>query len=247
MTPIDELPFKAEPSARWVRVKFGGEFVADSRNTLLVWDKHYIPTYFFPQDDVRMDLLEPSGKSRGQRTTYHIKVNGKTAENAAWSYTDPLSERTEVKDYVAFRWHKMDAWFEEEERIFVHARDPHKRVDVLSSSRHVQVKVNGQTLADTSTPYLLFETGLPTRYYIPRQDVRLDLLEPAAHETSCPYKGTASEYWSVKAGDKKLENVAWSYPTPIIDKIEGLICFFNEKVDLYVDGELQERPQTPWS
>ena len=130
----------------------------------------------------------------------------------------------------------------------MHARDPHKRVDVLVSSRHVQVGIGGEIVADTRRPYLLFETWLPTRYYLPRDDVRMDLLEPSGLTTRCPYKGLAT-YWSVRVGEATERNVVWSYAEPIPEcpKINGLLCFFNERVDLTVDGVLQPRPQTPWS
>jgi uncharacterized protein (DUF427 family) len=132
--------------------------------------------------------------------------------------------------------------------VFVHARDPHKRVDVVASSRYVRVVIAGETVAETRRPYLLFETGLPTRYYIPREDVRMDLLEPAGLQTRCPYKGIAS-YWSVRIGDHIAINGVWSYQETIPEcpKIKDLLCFFNERVDLYVDGELQARPQSMWS
>ena len=132
----------------------------------------------------------------------------------------------------------------EEEEVFVHVRDSHKRVDVLESSRHVVVSVNGETLADTRHPRLLFETGLPTRYYVPPEDVRMDLLRPSEKHTQCPYKGTAS-YWSAEGE----EDVAWYYPEPIAEqpKLAGLIAFFNERVDIEVDGEPEERPETQWS
>src|SRR5690606_20200851 len=118
------------------------------------------------------------------------------------------------------------------------------RVDVLSSSRHVRIEVNGVTVADSRSPRLLFETGLPTRYYLPKTDVRLDLLEPTDTVTHCPYKGTA-EYWSVN-GEKDL---AWSYRTPLpeSEKIAGLIAFYDEKVDVYVDGVRQDRPTTKFA
>jgi len=138
----------------------------------------------------------------------------------------------------------MDAWYEEEDEVFVHARDPHKRVDVLQSSRHVVVSVGGTVLADSRRPCLLFETGLPTRYYIPPDDVRMDLLRPSEKHTQCPYKGTASYLSS-----ETEEDIAWFYPEPIPEqpRIAGLIAFFNERVDVEVDGEPEERPETQWS
>jgi uncharacterized protein (DUF427 family) len=142
----------------------------------------------------------------------------------------------------------MDAWFEEDEEVYVHPRDPHKRVDAIPSSRNVRIEVDGVEIANTNRPTLLFETGLPTRYYISRADVRLDLLEPTETMTQCPYKGRA-QYWSIKTGEKVHKDFVWSYPFPIPEcpKIEKLMAFFNERVDIYVDGELQERPKTQWS
>jgi len=143
----------------------------------------------------------------------------------------------------------MDAWFEEDDEVFVHPRDPYHRVDVLNSSRHVKVIVGGEVVAETTRPRLLFETGLPTRYYIPKLDVRLDLLTPTNTSTRCPYKGKAS-YWTVNLGGKEFTDIVWGYPAPIPEcpKIENLLCFYDEKVDaVYVDGELQPKPVTPWS
>jgi len=149
---------------------------------------------------------------------------------------------------VAFYWNKVDAWYEEAEQIFAHPRDPYHRVDVLDSARHVRVVIDGQPIAETSRPRLLFETGLPTRYYIPQQDVRMDLLTATDRHTRCPYTGEAS-YWTVKVGSAELADLAWSYLDPIQEcpKIRGYVSFFNEKVDIYVDGELQTRPITAWS
>ena len=242
-----------EPSPRWVRVRFRGETIADSKRVMLMREKGRLPVYYFPQEDVRMDLFLTSDYTthcprKGDATHWTVKVSGKVAENAAWSYPDPKSDWAPIKGYVAFYWSKMEHWFEEEEEVFVHARDPYKRVDILPSSRHVQVVIDGITVADSQRPHLLFETGLPTRYYIPQDDVRMEYLEPSDTQTRCPYKGIAA-YWSVKVDDKVYKDLVWGYPDPIPEcpKIKGLLCFFNEKVDLYVDGELQERPKTPWT
>jgi uncharacterized protein (DUF427 family) len=241
---------KFEPSERWVRVELNGEYVADSRRVLLVWERHHIPRYYFPRADVRQEWLEPTGDGPDDagKIYCNVKVGNRVAKRAAWHLADPPAGCAALEDYVAFAWHKLDHWYEEEEEVFVHPRDPYKRVDAIPSSRHVQVVINGETVADTRQPTLLFETDLPTRYYLPREDVRLELLEPAQGTTSCPYKGVAS-YWSAKIGDELFRNIVWSYPDPIPEcpKIKGLLCFYNEKVDIYVDGELQPRPQTPWS
>jgi uncharacterized protein (DUF427 family) len=170
------------------------------------------------------------------------------ADNPAWSYQHPQPERSDIKRYLAFYWNQVDAWFEEDEEVLVHPRDPYHRVDVLSSSRHVRVAVAAVTLAETHRPWLLFETGLPTRYYLPKVDVCMDLLVPTESETQCPYKGRA-RYWSAKVGDTVEEDVAWSYPFPIPEcpKIQNLVAFYNERADIWVDGELQPKPETPWS
>jgi uncharacterized protein (DUF427 family) len=148
---------------------------------------------------------------------------------------------------ITFSWRDGLTWFDEDEPLFAHARDPHKRVDVAPSSRHVRVEVDGELLAESRRPLVLFENPLPVRYYLPTEDVRVDLL-PSDTRTSCPYKGHAS-WWSGRLGDRVLEDIAWSYPSPVPEnpRIAGLICFRNERVDLVVDGERLERPVTPWS
>ncbi len=246
------IHFSPEPSPRWVRVKFGGEMVADSKRVFLLrqYGPGRLPTYYFPFDDVRTDLLHPmmNDPSSDDTTYWTVKAGERVAERAAWTLVAPSPDLAALKEYMTFAWNAMDAWYEEEEEIFAHARDPYHRVDVLPSSRHVRVVIAGMTVADTRRPWLLFETTLPTRYYIPPDDVRMDVLEPTSLVTRCPYKGLAS-YWSVKIGNHTAKNVVWSYPDPIAEnpKIKNLLCFFNERVDLYVDGELQPRSHTPWS
>jgi uncharacterized protein (DUF427 family) len=243
-----------EPSPRWVRAFFGGVAVADSRRALLVFEPKRLPVYWFPLADVRTDLLvpaEPGGTRRsspGAPNPWTLRVGERTAEKAAWTLPEPGAAREPLRDHIAFFWDQMDHWFEEDDEVFVHARNPYKRVDVLHSSRHVRVEVGGEVIAETRSPRLLFETGLPTRYYIPMLDVRMELLELTATTTRCPYKGVA-RYWSVRAGDQLIPDLVWSYPLPIPEcpKIENLLCFLNERADLWVDGELQERPVSPWS
>jgi len=241
-----------EASERWVRVKFGGRFIADSSRPLLLrlYGPKHLPTYYFPAEDVLQDSLvfESDSPTEPGVEMFTVRVGEKSAARAAWRYADPPENLALLKGFFSFKWAKMDAWFEEEEEIFVHARDPHKRVDVIASSRHVRVEIDGISVANTQRPWLLFETGLPTRYYLPRADVSLDLLEASSLRTRCPYKGQAA-YWSVRTEKGLVEDIAWSYPNPIPEcyKIRDLICFFNEKVDIYVNGQLQERPSTPWS
>mgnify|MGYP003341106721 CR=1 FL=1 len=168
----------------------------------------------------------------------------------AWRYTAPTAGCELLADFIAFDWNSADSWFEEDDEVFKHARDPYHRVDTLHSSRHVQVFIDGVQVANSTSPRLLFETGFPTRYYLPKVDVRLDLLVPSATHSVCPYKGTAS-YCSVQLpdGGRLVSDIVWYYPAPIAEcpKIENLLCFFNEKVDIVVDGVAQPRPVTPWS
>jgi uncharacterized protein (DUF427 family) len=142
----------------------------------------------------------------------------------------------------------MDAWFEEDEEVFTHPRDPYTRVDILASSRHLRVEVDGTAIAESPSPRLLFETGLPVRFYLPKPHVRMDLLQLGETVTHCPYKGRAQS-WSVRVGDRTYENYAWSYPTPLPEsqRIAGLIAFYDEKVDLFLDGVRQERPSTKFA
>jgi uncharacterized protein (DUF427 family) len=243
-----------EPSPRWVRVRFAGQIVADSKRVMLLREPGRLPVYYFPREDVRPEILVPASHvtpcaDRGTAACWTVRVGDQAAEHAAWGYPDPLPPELRLRGYVAFEWPKMEAWFEEDDEVYVHARDPYKRVDVLHSSRHVRVIVAGELVAETRRPSLLFETGLPTRYYIPRADVRSDLLVPTETETRCPYKGVAS-YYAVQVGAAVVPDVAWYYrhPIPECSKIESLVCFFNERVDaLYVDGALQPKPQTRWS
>jgi uncharacterized protein (DUF427 family) len=142
----------------------------------------------------------------------------------------------------------MDEWLEEDEPVYTHARDPHTRVDILASSRHVRVEIDGVTVADSRSPRILFETGLPPRYYLPLTDVRTDLLRPSDTQSHCPYKGAAG-YWSVDTGTNVHEDLVWIYRTPLPEsqKIAGLAAFYDEKADVFIDGVQQRRPRTKFS
>lgn len=249
----DGYQIEFEPSPKWVRVMFGGEFIADSKRTCLLRPGGP-PSYYFPKEDVRMDRLQPSDYTHhspdlGDASYWTIKVGDNIAQNAVWSYPKPISDTLDLSGYVTFEWARMDAWFEEAEEVFVHPHDPYHRIDVLQSTRQVLVVVLGKTVAESHSPVLLFETGLPTRYYLPKLDVRMDLLQPSDTVTACAYKGKA-QYYSVRIGDEVVDDIAWyyTYPTTETAKIAGKICFFNERVDaLYVDGVEQPKPKTPWS
>jgi uncharacterized protein (DUF427 family) len=240
-----------ELSPRRVRAYFDDQLLADSQNVLLVFETKRPPVYWFPKADVRMDLLalkEPAAGAASVTNHWRSNTGHRVADNIAWSYAEPRGDLAPLQDHVAFYWNAIDAWYEEDEQVFVHPRDPYTRVDTVHSSRNVRVEVDGQVIAETKRPVMLFETGLPTRFYIPKLDVRMDLLESTDTVTHCPYKGDAT-YWSLNVGAKAYPDFVWSYlrPIPEIPKIENLLCFYNEKVDLYVDGVLQERPVSPFS
>jgi uncharacterized protein (DUF427 family) len=238
---------KVEQGAKRVRAYLGSELAADTTRPFLVWEWPYYPTYYIPASDVRGELTA-TGKtehspSRGDGEVYDIEVGGVTAEAAALVYRDSPLEA--LRGLVRLDWNSMTEWFEEDEPVYTHPRDPYSRVDILASSRHVRIEIDGVTVAESSQPRILFETGLPPRYYIPLTHIRLDLLRPSDTHSHCPYKGTAS-YWSVDTGQAVHEDIVWIYRTPLPEsqKIAGLACLYNEKVDLYLDGELQERPRT---
>ncbi|HEY1795548.1 MAG TPA: DUF427 domain-containing protein [Stellaceae bacterium] len=243
-----------EPSPRRVRVKFGGETIADSTAANLLFETRHLPVYYFPRADVRMDLLRPTEHHtycpyKGTASYWTIAAGGRESENAVWGYPDPFDEVAPIRDYVALYWKQADSWWEEDEEIFVHARDPYKRVDVIASSRPVKVLLGGEVVAETTRARFLFETRLPTRYYIPAEDVRMELLVPTEKVSACPYKGTA-RYWTARIGGQEYPDIVWGYPEPIPEcpKIKGLLCFFNEQVDaIFVDGVEVPRPVTPWS
>lgn len=243
-----------EQSPRRVRVEFGGATIADSRRALLLRERKCLPVYYFPSADVRSDFLSSTAQRtrclyKGEASYWSIQAGAKLAENAAWSYLDPPASCAAIKGHYAFQWKAMDAWREEEEEIFVHPRDPYKRVDALQSSRHVRVAIAGETVADTRRPRLVFETGHPVRYYIPLEDIHRQFLVSSATGSRCPYKGVAS-YWSVKIGAEVFQDLAWSYldPIPECPKIKGLVCFFQEReTTIFVDGEELPRLTTKWS
>jgi uncharacterized protein (DUF427 family) len=250
MTETPATAIRVEPGRKRVRAYLSGELVADTRSPLLVWEWPYYPVYYLPAADVTAELIG-SGQAEtkaglGRAELLNVKVATATAERAARRYTD--SPVRQLREAVRFDWNAMSEWFEEDEPVYVHARDPYSRVDILASSRHVRIELDGVTVAESSQPRILFETGLPPRYYLPLTDVRMDLLRPSGTRTHCPYKGTAG-YWSVDTGSGLHADVVWIYRTPLPEsqKIAGLACFYDEKTDVYLDGEHQARPVTHFS
>ncbi|WP_052668449.1 DUF427 domain-containing protein [Nitriliruptor alkaliphilus] len=253
----DEAPdhvLYLEPSPRRVRVVVGDEMIAESTRAMLLHETGLMPVYYLPEEDVRISSLEATDHTthcpvKGDAVYWTIRAGDTERVDAVWSYPDPLPGAPPLAGLRAFRWDAVDEWWEEAERIWVHPRDPYHRCDVIRSDRHVVIRVGGDIVADSRRPTMLFETGLPPRFYLPQEDVRTEFLRPSGLETSCPYKGTTSRYHHVEAGAERLEDGAWVYDEPLaeVQGIAGLIAFYNEKVDLEVDGEPWERPETPFS
>jgi uncharacterized protein (DUF427 family) len=261
--PAGRFNFEAPPPGRTIylettpkriRVEVGGEVIADSRRAMILHESGLQPIYYFPRTDVRADVLTPTERhthcpKKGDASYYTISAGGETVENGAWYYPEPLPDAPFIKDLVAFYFDRMGRWLEEAEEIGVHPRDPYHRIDVVSTDRHIRISLHGELLAETDRALALFESNLPPRWYLPSEDVVAEL-EPSGTVTRCPYKGTAA-YYSVKldgdgSGGKDL---IWYYDAPLaeVGRIAGLLCFYNEKVDVELDGELQERPESPWS
>ena len=242
-----------EPSPRRIRGLAGEETVIDSRDARMIHEHGRLPIYLFPAADVRTELLEPSDRCRdsenkGEARWWHLRAGERVVENAAWEWHSPPPGAPPLAGLIGFEWEALDRWLEEDEEAIVHARDPYHRVDVLDTSRRVRISLDGELLAETDRAKVIFETGLPPRWYVPREDVREELLVPSSTRTGCAYKGFAS-YFSVRLGDRLEEDVAWTYAEPRreVEPVRGLLAFFNERVDIELDGELQARPLTPWS
>ncbi|MET0451662.1 MAG: DUF427 domain-containing protein [Mycobacterium sp.] len=236
---------RVEPAPRRVRGYAAGELIFDTTAARYVWEVPYYPQYYIPWRDVRTDLLvdddHPQRVQFGPSRTYSIR--GGAGPSAVRVFD--AGGGGPVDGLARFDWDAVD-WFEEDERILGHPRNPYARVDALRSHRRVEVELDGVLLADTTSPVMLFETGLPTRYYVDRTDVFFEHLTPSDTETLCPYKGTTTGYWSARVGDEVHPDLAWTYayPLPAVAPIAGLVAFYNEKVDIAVDGVRLPRPKT---
>jgi uncharacterized protein (DUF427 family) len=237
---------RVEPAPRRVRGFLGRELVFDTTSARYVWEVPYYPQYYIPLSDVRREVLRdenhPQKVQFGPSRMFSIVTTDQTRESTARVFDDGDGP---VAGLVRFDWDAL-RWFEEDEPIYGHPRNPYARVDALRSHRHVTVALDGITLAETHSPVMLFETGLPTRYYIDATDVTFEHLVPSSTQTLCPYKGVTSGYWSVRRGDRVEADLAWTYHTPLpaVSPIANLIAFYNEKVDITVDGAQLPRPRT---
>lgn len=263
---IDDL--RVHPVRKWIRATVGTQTVIDTRRALLVWEpRRAVGSYAVPQDDVLGQLVAAAAAATPQRpvtmedgppvldpttpfaahttpgTPMTIQTPHANLTTAAFLPDDP-----DLAGYVVLDWNAFTQWYEEDEPVMGHPHDPFDRIDCLRSSRRVQIAHAGVSLASTNRPTLLFETPLPPRFYVPREDVAMDLLKPSETRTICAYKGRAS-YWSARVGDTILHDIAWSYEDPLRDgePVRDLIAFFTERLDVTVDGENQPRQRTPWS
>jgi len=244
LVPVDHV----EPVARRVRAMLGGHVVLDTTRALYLWEWPFYPQFLIPAQDVDADSLIEEQRthrvSRGMVATIGLRAGGVERPAAGRRYVE--STIPGLVGMVRFDWDALEAWFEEDEQVFVHPRSPYVRVDALRSTRRVRVELEGVVLAESSAPVMVFETGLPTRYYMDRNAVDFSHLRPSDAITACPYKGHTSAYWSVQTAEALHRDLAWSYdfPTRQLLPIAGLIAFYDEKVDVFLDGERQVRPKT---
>lgn len=247
------IPMISAPTGTRIRAYCSGELLADSRDALLFRESPFKISYAFPEKDVNMSFLEKIDKevespSKGRMIFYNLVFPDSAeahAERAAYAYPDLKGDSSDLRGYIILKWNAMDSWYEESERMLGHPRDPFTRIDVRKSSAHVVVKFNGTVIADSVQPRILMETGLAIRYYIPEEDVNWKYLVPIEKTTVCPYKGE-STYWSISVDGQEAPETAWAYPDPLqdADRVKGMVCFYQEKLSVYVDDQLQEHVPT---
>jgi uncharacterized protein (DUF427 family) len=242
-----------DPVPQRIRGMVDGATVVDSVDAKLLHATGHLPVYYFPDGDVRAELLVDSDTRttcpyKGEAHYHSLRVGDRMIDDAVWYYPAPVENAPFLAGHKAFYWDRIDEWYAEDEQLFGHPRDPYARIDVYPTSRRVRISLDGQVVAESERAKALFESNLPPRWYLPRDDVRLELLEPSDKQTRCAYKGLAS-YWHVRVGDTVHDDIAWAYPEPQHDAepVRDLIAFFDERVDVEIDGRPQERPVTQWS
>jgi uncharacterized protein (DUF427 family) len=235
-----------EPWPRRMRAVLAGQTVLDSVRGIVLWETGMFPAHYYPLDDLRKDLLEESAGSEDGLRRWSVQAGDRIVKDCITASPQGPDSGELLPGYVTFyQAHgpqadpkAMDYWFEEDEPLGVSPRDPYHRVDVRSSSRHVVVRRQGQLVAESASPKLMFETGNPIRYYLPLAGVRTELLSKSEVVTPCPYKGDG-QHWHLTTGGDMVENAAWSLPYPLPEGLPaaGHICFYPDKVDIEVDGE----------
>jgi uncharacterized protein (DUF427 family) len=249
--PAITPPHDIAPVPRRIRATLGNHTVFDTTRARYVWEFPPYPQYYIPLGDVDQALLADEGHTartpRGNAAVFGLRAGEVTRPGAVQVYAEDAAEG--IRHTARFEWEALDAWFEEDERVFVHPRNPYARVDAIRSTRTVRVELEGVVLAESTSPVIVFETGLPPRYYLNRTDLHFEHLIESDSQTACPYKGTTSHYWSVPIGNTVHADLAWAYdfPTGPLLSIAGLVAFYNEFVDIFLDGERLERPRTPFS
>lgn len=237
-----------EPVPRRIRAELAGTTVLDTTQALYVWEWPFYPQFYIPAGDVDPPALTQQQAthrlSRGTVANVGLKAPGVERPRAGHRFLE--SSISELVDTIRFDWDALDAWFEEDEQVFVHPRSPYVRVDALRSTRRVRIELDGALLAESGSPVMVFETGLPTRYYVDRSAVVFPRLRRSDTITACPYKGQTTAYWSVATGEHLYPDLAWSYhyPTRQLLPIAGLVAFYDEQVDVFVDDVKQPRPKT---
>jgi uncharacterized protein (DUF427 family) len=240
-----------QPVPRRIRAVLSAQLVLDTASALYVWEWPHYPQYYIPIADVDPEVLvdeqHDQKLSRGTARRHGLRVGDTARPGALRVYGEDAIDG--LPGMARFEWDALDAWYEEDEQVFVHPRDPYSRVDAVRSTRSVRVEIDGAVLADSASPIMVFETGLPTRYYLNRTEVNFDQLRPSDTVTACPYKGVTSGYWSAQVGQTSHPDIAWTYdfPTRQLLPIAGLVSFYNEKVDITLDGRPLSRPVTHFS
>ncbi len=245
-------PGGTAPVPRRLRGQLAGAWVFDTEDAVYVWEIPPYPQYYVPVADLDPDVLideqHTSPTRRGTAARWGLRVRDVTRPGSVKVYGEDASPDA-LRQLARIDFAALDAWFEEDERIYVHPRNPYSRVDALRANRSVRIEVDGVVLADAPAAMIVFETGLPPRYYLDPATLRHEHLRPSDTVTACPYKGTTSQYWSAEVAGTRHEDLAWCYgfPTRELQPIAGLVAFYNERVDTFVDGREVPRPTTPFS
>ncbi|KAI0444685.1 DUF427-domain-containing protein [Xylaria telfairii] len=250
-------PVKTLPAApKRIRIQLGGRVVADTTRAVYIWEHPYYPTYYVPLSSFSGGVLSYGGGDDDEKgySLATLSVPGRSTDRVI-VFSPSNNANGVLSGLVRVEFGAADAWFEEDARIDIHPKDPFKRVDVVYSSRPVRVLVSGTQVASAGGSFHLYETGLPVRFYLPVTSVSAEFLRPSDTVTACPYKGEANYYDVVVSegeegkGEERLKDVVWYYKTPKLEcaAIAGCLCFYNEKVDIELDGKMLGRPKTPFS
>jgi uncharacterized protein (DUF427 family) len=236
--PLPKRLLYAEPLRRRMRVRFGGTWIADTEDVILLFEPGHYPMAYFKEPDITPGTLELTEHTTqhpdlGVTSWYAVRAGGKTAPRGAWQHTGLPAYAQELQGRVAFAWPAMEAFFEEDERIMGHAADSYHRIDIRQSSRNLVVRYGDRIIADTKRPLVLYESGFAPRWYVPRADIHESELTPVGHRAFCPYKGLCSYY---DIGEARL--AAWSYREAYaeVGRINDLVSFEPDSVPVHLDG-----------